>query len=288
MSAGMPAVTVVVPTRDRPDALARCLAALAAQEAPAVEHEVVVVDDASTDAPAVADVVARFPRARLVAGGGAGPAAARNRGARSARGGLLCFTDDDCRPGPRWLATMAARADEHTPVVAGPTRNGRPDDPVRAASQTITNHLVATSFDAARGTVGFAPTSNLALTAATWRAVPFDERFPLAAGEDREWCARLAAQGIAIAFEPAAWVDHHPDLDLRGFWRQQVRYGRGARHLHLAQQDAPRLQRPGFYLDLLRAGAAHGPTAGGLVAVAQLATAVGLAQEVLTSRRDSA
>jgi len=279
-------VSVIVPTRDRPDALAACLAALEAQEIEVdVELEVVVVDDASTDGRRVAEVVARSPRARLVRGQGAGPAAARNRGAGDARGQLLCFTDDDCRPGPRWVASLARRTAESTPVVAGPTRNGRPADPVTAASQAITNHLVAWSFDPARGTVAFAPTSNLAVSVEVWRLVPFDERFPLAAGEDREWCARLAAHGAEIVFEPEAWVDHHPDLDLRGFWRQQVRYGRGARRLDLAQTEARRLQSARFYLDLLRAGAAEGPVAGGLVALAQAATAVGLAQELVATRR---
>ncbi|HEX5367766.1 MAG TPA: glycosyltransferase, partial [Acidimicrobiales bacterium] len=42
-----PAVSVVVPTRDRPGPLAACLAALEAQTAPS--YEVVVVDDGSLD-----------------------------------------------------------------------------------------------------------------------------------------------------------------------------------------------------------------------------------------------
>ena len=57
---------------------------------------------------------------------------------------------------------------------------------------------------------------------------PFDETFPLAAGEDREWCSRIGAAGVAISLEPEAIVAHHQDLSLRRYWRQQVRYGRGA------------------------------------------------------------
>ena len=72
--AGVPRVSVVVPTRDRPDRLAICLAALERQTVP--ELEIVVVDDASRDAAAVAAVVAAAPRARLVRGTGRGPAAA--------------------------------------------------------------------------------------------------------------------------------------------------------------------------------------------------------------------
>jgi glycosyltransferase involved in cell wall biosynthesis len=53
---GDPALSVVVPTRDRPTALERCLAALARQTAPSLE--VVVVDDAAGDPEAVGAAVA--------------------------------------------------------------------------------------------------------------------------------------------------------------------------------------------------------------------------------------
>lgn len=274
-------ISVVVPTRDRPEALRRCLAALDAQTARDIE--VVVVDDRSVDAAAVASVVAASNVARLVVGEGRGPAAARNLGADAATGDVLCFTDDDCRPAPHWAEAMAIRIGGGAVAAAGPTRNGRPDDPFATAAQTVTNHLTDHSAHAATGDVGFAPTSNLAMTAELHRSLPFDETFPLAAGEDRDWCDRLAALGETIAFVPDAWVDHHQDLGPRGFWRQQVRYGRGSQHLR-SRASGPSMQSPRFYVDLVRAGFRHGPAAGGLVLVAQVATAVGVVRE-LTARR---
>jgi glycosyltransferase involved in cell wall biosynthesis len=282
---GAPDVSVVVPTRDRPDQLAGCLAALGQQTAP--RYEVVVVDDASTDGTAVAAVVEAAPRARLVPGEGRGPAAARNRGAAAARGPVLCFTDDDCRPGPGWVAALAGRiaaAGDEPTAVAGPTRNGRPGDPFAAASQAVTNHLALASLDAASGRMAFAPTSNLGCTAAVHASLRFDESFPLAAGEDRDWCDRLAAAGGALVYEPAAWVDHHQQLGWRGFWRQQARYGRGAYRHHRRAPRGDRLQAPTFYAGLVRAGFAEGMTAGALVVVAQVATAAGLAAEALAHR----
>jgi glycosyltransferase involved in cell wall biosynthesis len=63
-----PLISVVVPTRDRPAALGRCLEALSAQTA--LERlEVVVVDDRSLDASEIAAAVARHPHVRLVRGG---------------------------------------------------------------------------------------------------------------------------------------------------------------------------------------------------------------------------
>jgi len=270
---------VVVPTRDRPTALAACLDALGAQTEPDVE--VVVVDDGSIDRAAVAAVVAAHPGVRLVRGEGQGPAVARNLGARTAQGEVVCFTDDDCRPGPAWVAALRRRFAEGADAVIGPTRNGRPDSPVAAASQTVTNHLTASSLDPEAGTATFGPTSNIAVRADVHRRVPFDETYPRAAGEDRDWCARLVDAGVRIVWEPEAWVAHHQDLTVRTFWRQQAGYGRGARRFHGGRGRQPAR----FYLDLVRTGFAQGPTAGALVLVAQVATAWGLVSEALRPDR---
>lgn len=278
-----PEIAVVVPTRDRPGPLAACLAAL--EEQTGDLFEVVVVDDGSVDAEAVAAVVAAAPHARLVRGVGQGPAAARNRGAATTTAPVLGFIDDDCRAGPGWLEALTRRIQAGAQVVAGPTINGRPADGFARASQTVTNHLVEAEHDASTGRVEFAPTSNLACRAEVHRSLSFDEAYPLAAGEDRDWCARLANRGIPLQLEPAARVFHHQDLSLRAFWRQQVRYGRGAHRYRRNRPQAGGLQPLRFYGDLLRKGFAQGVSTGLLVILAQVATAVGIAREAVARRR---
>ena len=78
--ASAPRVSVVIPVRDDPDGLRRCLAALDRQTTPE-RFEVVVVDNGSRTDPG--PVVARHPRARLVAEPRGGSYAARNRGVRA-------------------------------------------------------------------------------------------------------------------------------------------------------------------------------------------------------------
>jgi GT2 family glycosyltransferase len=280
------AASVVVPTRDRAAALEGCLRALEGQRE--VAFEVVVVDDASRDGAAVAAVVAEAPHARLVRGQGRGPAAARNLGAAAARAPVVCFTDDDCRPDPQWLLGLVARIERGASVAAGATVNGLPRDPYASASQTVINHLVDSSFDPARGTVGFAPTCNVAVRADVFARFAFDETFPLAAGEDREWCSRLGSAGIALELAPDAVVAHHQDLSLRRFWRQQVRYGRGALRWRRAAGNEGGRQPVRFYVDLLRAGLTHGVRVGALVALSQVATATGIVLELAASGVPSA
>lgn len=94
-------ISVVVPTRDRPELLARMLAAIRTQSFSA--FEVLIIDDgssASTRAGYAALWSAldeRFVLIELGAAGspGHGPSAARNAGIAAARGDIVTFCDDD-------------------------------------------------------------------------------------------------------------------------------------------------------------------------------------------------
>jgi glycosyltransferase involved in cell wall biosynthesis len=273
MPAGAPQVSVIVPTRDRPERLAACLGALARQTAES--FEVLVVDDQSHDRAAVTATVGAHG-ARLVDGAGRGPAAARNAGARQARGRFLCFTDDDCLPSPGWVGALADALQQGAAVAAGPTVAADAANSYAVASQLVTNHLVA--GDAA--SVRFAPTCNVACRAELLHACPFDETFPLAAGEDREWCERLASGAHTISMVPDAVVHHDQRLTAVSFWRQQVRYGRGAYRFRRTGRTVSRSPAR-FYVDLIRKGFAAGVRVGVLVVASQCATAMGFAAEVL-------
>jgi glycosyltransferase involved in cell wall biosynthesis len=119
-----PRCSVVVPTHERPEALAACLESLAELDYPRDRFETVVVDDGGrTPLEPVVDRFRERLDVKLVRRARAGPAAARNAGAEHAGGDLLLFTDDDCRPREDWLAGLlnAARAAPGA-VVQGATR----------------------------------------------------------------------------------------------------------------------------------------------------------------------
>lgn len=274
--ADAPELSVVVPTRDRPHALGRCLASLDQQEDVAIE--ILVVDDGSVDQAALRRTTARHPHARLIAGAGRGPAAARNLGARAAAASAVAFTDDDCEPDPRWAGALSRRLASGATVLAGATVNARPDDPFSAASQAITNHLTD------KGRQAFAPSNNVACRTDVVEAFPFEETYPDAAGEDRDWCLRLAEGGHRLEIERAAVVVHRQELGWTGFVRQQLRYGRGARAFRRARDNTATHARPGFYLGLVRAGFAHGPAVGALVLLSQILIALGFLQAALGHR----
>ncbi|MEM1333923.1 MAG: hypothetical protein AAGG08_10725 [Actinomycetota bacterium] len=85
--------------------------------------------------------------------------------------------------------------------------------------------------------------------------------------------------GLRIDFDDHAVVDHHQELPPLAFWRQQVRYGRGAVAVHRNGVDE---RRPlAFYLSLVRAGFRTGPGVGVAVVIGQLATTVGFTMEAV-------
>ncbi len=90
---GTPAVSVIIPTRNRRGTLGRAIASALAQSLPPTE--IIVIDDASTDGT-VQWLQTQYPTTRLIAlevRGGA--PRARNRGIEAAQGEFIAFLDSD-------------------------------------------------------------------------------------------------------------------------------------------------------------------------------------------------
>jgi len=117
-------VSVVIPTHNRAEILARSLEYISRLEASSrVAVETLVVANACTDAtePATRAQMDGFPfPLRLVAEPEAGLNVARNRGVRESRGEIVTFLDDDAFVDPGWLQALVAAFEEHdADVVAG-------------------------------------------------------------------------------------------------------------------------------------------------------------------------
>lgn len=283
-----PLFSIVIPTYKRPEQLSACLASLARLDYPRDRFEVLVVDDGS-ERPPEELVVSFRPQLRitLLVQPHAGPAAARNTGARQAKGRLLAFTDDDCAAASDWLLEFARALDEAPDtLVGGRTVNALPDNLYSSASQLLLDMFCRyTNNTFRRG--GFFASNNMAVATALFRRVGgFDTSFPRAAGEDREFCARWLHDGYRTIYAPRAVVFHAHDLSFRSFWRQQMNYGRGAWRFHRVQahRSIPFRFDPRLYLGLLRIpfSRARGLQAVGLAALCALsqgAIVVGMAAE---------
>lgn len=96
-----PLVSVIIPTRDRPEDLARCLPTVLASDL--TDFEVVIIDQSGTDATRQLVESLGDPRIRYHRHDASGKSRALNYGIALARGQVLAFTDDDCTVPPDWL-----------------------------------------------------------------------------------------------------------------------------------------------------------------------------------------
>jgi len=210
--------TVVVCTRNRPEALDRCLAALARQTHP--DFDVLVVDNAPADDRAVA--AARRQGARYLVEPAAGLSRARNTGARACASDVVAFIDDDAVPDPSWLAHLAAGFGD--PAVAVVTGRTLPLDHAGATAAADEGDLGPRRLRLDRthprwfemasfGGIGVG--NNMAfrrLVFADWRG--FDERLGrgamLPGGEEHRAFVDLVEGGHTILYVPDAIVRHTP------------------------------------------------------------------------------
>jgi GT2 family glycosyltransferase len=290
-----PTFSVIVPTYQRPGALARCLDALGAQTLDRECFEVIVLDDGSREPPrAILQRAAAACDVRLIEQANAGPAAARNAGARAARGAYVVFTDDDCRPDPGWLRAIDEMAAHHPGcAIGGRVVNALGDGLYSSASQLLIEFLYE-YFNVDDSGARFFITSNLALPTETFHRIGgFDVSFPLAAAEDRDLCDRWREAGLAMVYCDDAIVHHEHALALRSFCRQHFNYGRGAYHLHRARarrgEQPLRVEPPHFYTRLVgypfrRHDPAHAAALSALMALSQGVYVSGYVAERVRSR----
>jgi GT2 family glycosyltransferase len=198
-------LSIIVPVYNNPGDLRECLSTLAAQFTP--DMEIIVVDDASTDE--TASVAAGMGARVIRLAKNSGPAAARNHGARQARGEILFFVDADVLLAPRTVDRILSIFAERPDVAAV---FGSYDDTPRAPGvvsryRNLLHHYVhqhgqadASTFWAGCG----------AIRRDAFRDVGGfdDERFPRPSIEDIELGQRLRRAGHRILLDKTIQGTH--------------------------------------------------------------------------------
>ncbi len=288
MTHGPPTISVVVPTRNRPAALGRCLSSLAQQDLPSESFEILVVDDGSAAPVTVDPAVSTRVRTRVLRQPHGGPAAARNVGVQKARGRFVAFTDDDCVAGRTWLSALV-EALERSPGAGagGQVINALAGNAWSEASQMLIAFLYG-YYNRDPVSARFFTSNNLAFPRDRLiEAGGFDPVYQRAAAEDRELCDRWIAAGRRLVYVPAARVSHEHAMTLRSFWRQHYVYGRGAwgfRQARARRGAGPvRVEPLSFYWGLVTYPLQHHGASGVRLAarlvLAQAANAAGFLSE---------
>ncbi len=285
-----PFFSVVIPTYNRPERLEQCLQSLTRLDYPRDRFEVVVVDDGSkVPMSTVIDSFESQLPVRLLRQQNAGPASARNAGAAAARGRYLAFTDDDCQPASDWLTAIAAAFTEAPDaLIGGYTINALPENLYSTGSQLLIDYLYD-YYNRSGGEATFFASNNFAMPRDAFHKIGgFDTTFPLAAGEDREFCDRWQHHELPMRYIPNMQIRHTHTLGLTSFWRQHFNYGRGAFHFHKVRScreaEPVKVEPLTFYLQLLsypltRRQGWRSLSLSGLFFLSQVANVAGFFQE---------
>lgn len=197
--------SVIVPAYNASQTIESCLQALLDQSIPRDSYEVIVVDDGSNDN--TVELASRYP-VRVLRQTHAGPATARNLGAKLAAGQYLLFTDSDCIPTREWIAEISRPLEDNGEVVAakGVYQTRQPDLLARFAQVEFEEKYAGLRR---RRNIDFVDTYSAAFRRdAFWDGGAFDPTFSEASNEDTQLSFNLAAQGKLIVFAEKAVVYH--------------------------------------------------------------------------------
>jgi GT2 family glycosyltransferase len=176
-------------------------------------------------------------------------------------------------------------------MIGGSIVNLLPDDPYATATQLVTSCV----YDYySRSVTGhrFYSTTNLAVPANRfWLLDGFSERFPRAAGEDYDLCARWEEAGFPNVYAPEVEVGHAHGHTFATFWQQHFGYGRALLRVREGMarrrgRSGIQLESPGFYRQILTYPLEHSehgraPRNAALVLLSQIATVCGGLREWL-------
>jgi GT2 family glycosyltransferase len=224
----LPFVSIVIETITRDDYAERSLAddlqpsldAVAEQTYPREMTETIIVVDETIDSESE-EVVRRYPWVSIVRSPQHSYFAAKNAGARAARGAIVAMLDSDCEPVPEWLSMLTAPfADPGVAAVAGCTRYSGTSFHARTFDVPDFSIVVGDKFGEASGF----HLNNSAFRRQILLTYPLDARIRRDGG-----CVllyhRLRAAGERVMYAPQARLFHGLDFAQRGLLKKHFNRG---------------------------------------------------------------
>lgn len=256
-------VSVIIPAYNAARTLPQTLAALNAAQPPPLE--IIVADDGSTDETAQA---AERAGARVIRSPkNIGAAAAKNRGAESAQGDILFFTDADIVPPPDAIALIQdAMRDAHTDAIVGLLAENIPHANWASQFKNLWMNFTYARFIGAER-IGLFYTSVAIMRRAVFLNLGgFDEKYRGASiAEDTEFGQRAWGQGTHIRLEPKLRAVHLKAYTAQGVLREDFKRAYALTLMRLRKRGEPfftsvpffyQLAVPTIYLTVLCAVAA--------------------------------
>ncbi len=221
--------SVIIPAYNAEQTIGKCMNALRKQTFK--DFEVIIVDDGSKDG--TAKIAAGFKGVKVLRQKNAGPATARNKGAKQAKGEIIVFLDSDCVAEKNWLEQMVAPFEnQDISGVQGVYKNKQKELIARFTHLEIEQRY---SKMAKQEFIDFIGSYSAAYKKKVFDEMEgFDTSFPMASGEDTDLSFRINKAGYKMVFNQRAAVYHFHPISLkkylkvkffRAYWRTKL-YGK--------------------------------------------------------------
>jgi glycosyltransferase involved in cell wall biosynthesis len=240
----VPVASIVIPTRNRSRYLEVALTSLTRQDVDA-PHEVIVVDDCSTDDTGA--VVERSGARCVRHQRPLGLNAARNAGVTASGAPLIAFLDDDVYAPRGWLRALVDGASRHPDADAfgGPIR-ARFEGPTPSSCGREKPPITTLDLGPSDVEASMVWGANFAIRRAAFDRIGAFDVSIASHGDEEDWLLALRAAGGRIVYLAAAGVDHRragSDARLARLARAAYSRGRAARASDERRGIAPGLER---------------------------------------------
>jgi len=226
-------LSVVISVHNGARHLERCLRSLESQRADL--HEVIVVDDGSTDGSGSVALNAGCELIRLETRRGI--SAARNAGAHRAAGDVLVFIDADTSVEPGWAVALRQAFADGATLAGGAIRWPKP----RTLAEWFQSGGRWHDEEGRNGFLPFVSGAHFAIRREVFLELGgFDELLPLV--EDLDMSLRVQLAGHPVSFVPDAALVHWPRTSVRGLLKQRMGHGRGRRFTERKFREFPFLR----------------------------------------------
>jgi len=236
----LPFISVIVAARNEAGHITALLESLGRQDYPREQHEIILVDDASTDGTAekIEKWINANPRStiRLIHSQGREGVVspkkhALTQGITSARGEILLFTDADCQPPSSWISTLRAAFHHEVGMVVGYSPYEIPQ-PTTLGQRFLALESLSLAALAA-GTTGLGRPAtctgrNLGYRKSVWLQVNgFEPIAGFVSGDDDLFLKQVldrTSWRIVYALDPGAIVPTRLLASGKAFFRQRLRH----------------------------------------------------------------
>ncbi len=235
-----PFISVIIAARNEASCITPLLEALARQDYPREQHEIIIVDDASRDG--TAEIIEQWLRdnphcpIRLLHSKGRDQVIspkkhALTQGIHTARGEILLFTDADCQPPASWISSLCAYFGDQTGMVIGYSPYEIP--PPHSLGQRFLALESLSLAALAAGTTGWGRPAtctgrNLGYRKSLWLQVNgFEPIARFVSGDDDLFLKQVldrTSWRIAYALTPGAIVPTRLLPSAKAFFRQRLRH----------------------------------------------------------------